>query len=499
MILNVIPFVFRTEIGYIRWRGAIISSFDALYFTNTPIAGFISVISLLLTNNHLTAFQIFTLLSALNVIKFSVSVSMGETLHLLADAKVSLDRIQKFLESGFLMDFQENSTENTNSGENSPAFNNRHFKGLKLNDMKGTKLFWLHEDDSSDEKDSFTNLNDSEPCISLKNVCCSWNEADGLKTLQNISLDIYSKQLVVITGPVGSGKSSLLQAILGELPCHSGEIKPSGSIAYVPQPPWVFSGTVQENITFGKAFNRERFQRVIEACSLQKDLGQFAKGDLENIGQRGVSLSGGQRARICLARALYTNADIFLLDDPLSAVDVHVANHVFEECIRGLLSNKCCLLVTHQHQFLKSADDILVMKQGAVVERGNYNELLDRHILSRFQIVKKDNQRKGSVSRCISRNLMRAHTSTSLMSQDVLADLEEDEEERMVGSVPWSLYWCYFCSAYPAVLLLCLFFLVLFVQGKFFIDGYTVIVSCFCILYTVYFHHLIINIFMSIS
>ena len=402
---------------------------------------------------------------------------MGETLHLLADAKVSLDRIQKFLECGYLMDFQMNST---NNGESSPTFNNRHFKGLKLNRTKVTKLFWLHEDEALHEEDSFMTLNNSEPCISSKNVCCSWNEADGLKTLQNISLDIYNKQLVAITGPVGCGKSSLLQAILGELPCHSGKIKLSGSIAYVPQLPWVFSGTVQENITFGKAFDSERFQRIIEACSLQKDLRQFPKGDLANIGQRGVSLSGGQRARICLARALYTNADIFLLDDPLSAVDVHVANHVFAECIRGLLSDKCCLLVTHQHQFLKSADDILVMKQGTIVEHGKYNELLDRHILSSFQIVKKDNQRKESVRRTVSRTLVRAHTSTSLMSQDVFAGLEEDEEERMVGSVTWSLYWRYFRSAYPAVLLLCLFFLVLFVQGKPFIDGYTVIVS-FCL------------------
>lgn len=458
--------------SYIRRRGAIISSFDALYFTNTPIAGFISIASLLLTNNHLTAFHIFTLISALNVIKFSVSVSMGETLHLLADAKVSVDRIQKFLESSFPMVYPENVNQNANQGgASSPTIlSERHCKERSFSYDKASKLFWLHEDEEQDMEKSLTITDESEPRISLKNVSCHWNETDGLKTLQNISIDIYSKQLIAITGPVGCGKSSLLQVVLGELPCHSGEVKCFGSMAYVPQLPWVFSGTVQENITFGKSFDRVMYQRIVEACSLQEDIDQFSKGDLTNIGQRGVSLSGGQRARICLARALYTNADIFLLDDPLSAVDVRVAKHLFTECIRGLLSDKCCLLVTHHHQFLKSADNILVLKKGTVIANGKYSALQDKDILSRFEFVGRDNQGKVSCSRRTSLSLRRKGTISSFIGQDVFADLEEDEEERLVGSVTWGLYWHYFRSAYPAVLLFCLLFLVFFAQGKCFSD-----------------------------
>ena len=447
-------------------RGVILSSFDALYFTNTPIAGFISVTTLLLTNNYLTAFQIFTLLSTLNVIKFSVSVSVGETLHLLADAKVSLDRIQNFLVTNSSSVAIENSTHNyVNYGYNSPTLDRRHVKEGKINCLEFANVFTLPEENELSE--SSLERNNSESWISLNNVSCSWNEKDDLKTLQNISIEVGKNQLVAITGPVGCGKTSLLQAILGELPCHSGEITYSGSIAYVPQLPWVFSGTVRENITFGKSFDTVRYQKILQACSLWKDLQQFSKDEFTHIGQRGVSLSGGQQARICLARALYADADIFLLDDPFSAVDVQVGSHLFKECILGLLSEKICVLVTHQHQFLTGVDTIFVMEQGTIACHGKYNELQNKDILSKIVIVGKEKERKESFSN--SRYLRRRLTNMSLvLSTDEGAhnDLAEEDEERMVGSVTWRLYWKYFRSAFPAVLLFCLFFLVLLVQGK---------------------------------
>lgn len=377
---------------------------------------------------------------------------MGETLPLLADAKVSLDRIQNFLEL-FVNPQIDYSSDNVDEGNSSPTF---------------SKIFTVHEDSELDE--TYAKKNDIliNPCISLKNIYCSWSEADGLnKTLQNISLDIYRKQLVAITGPVGCGKSSLLLAILGELPCKSGVISHSGVITYVPQLPWIFSGTIQENITFGKSFDGVNYERIIKASCLQKDFCEFSKGDLTHIGQRGVSLSGGQRARICLARALYTDADIFLLDDPLSAVDTKVAAHLYKNCIRGLLFEKCCLLVTHQHQFLKNADNILVMKQGAIVHQGKYEELQARDILSNFSVFNEENKRKHSLDRQTSHRLSRRRTNTSLASpENVPVDLEEGKEERMIGSVNWCLYWRYFRSAYPATMLFCLAGLVLTVQGK---------------------------------
>ena len=466
LIRYIISLIYRKEISYIRLRGAILSSFDALYFTNTPIAGFISVTVLLLTNNYLTAFQIFTLLSTLNVIKFSVSVSVGETLHLLADVKVSLDRIQNFLETNSSSVAIEDATHKINYGCDSPTFDWRHAKKGNFNFPEFSNVFTSPEEIELSK--SSCERNNSVSWISLKNVSCSWNKTDDLKTLQNISIEIGDKQLVAITGPVGCGKTSLLQAILGELPCDSGEITYSGSIAYVPQLPWVFSGTIRENITFGKSFETLRYQKILQACSLEKDLQQFSKGDFANIGQRGVSLSGGQRARICLARALYADARIFLLDDPFSAVDVQVGSHLFKECIRGLLAEKICVLVTHQHQFLTGVDTIFVMEQGTIACHGKYNELQNKDILSKIVIVGKEKERRESVSNN-SRYLRRRLTAMSLvLSTDKGAhnDLEDEHEDRMVGSVTWRLYWQYFRSAFPAVLLFCLFFLVLLVQGK---------------------------------
>lgn len=442
------------------WRGAIISSFDALYFTNTSLAGFFSVTFLLYSKScdQLTAFQIFTLISTLNVIRFSVSVSMGETLHLLADAKVSLKRIQNFLQSVSSVKFQEMPKDSSNSGKDNPGFHNIFDQQLNF-----AALISRQSENSSSQGEN------ASPCISLKNVCCSWNEKDGLRTLQNITMDIYTKHFVAITGTVGSGKSSLLQTILGELPQTTGEMKCYGSIAYCPQLPWVFSGTVRENITFGKPFDNVRYQTIVNACSLQKDFQQLPKGDLTNIGQRGVCLSGGQRARTCLARTLYTNADIILLDDPFSAVDARVANHLFSECIQGLLSEKCRVLVTHHHEFLTRADEIFVLSDGKVVEHGTYDFLLTKDVLSNPEVVQNEISKRSSGSFEHSERLTplrRRSTSRSLQSRNEAIDLKENDEERKVGSVTWSLYWQYFRSAYPVIRLLCLFLLVLLAQGK---------------------------------
>lgn len=384
---------------------------------------------------------------------------------MLADVKVSLDRIQTFLETSSPSVAMETATNKNNNGCDSPTFDWRHAEEGKLDFPEIANASTLPEENILSE--SSRERNNSTSWISLSNVSCSWNETDDFKTLQNISIEISNKQLVAITGPVGCGKTSLLQAILGELPCHSGELTYSGSIAYVPQLPWVFSGTVRENITFGKSLDTVRYQKILQACSLKKDLQQFSKGDFTHIGQRGVSLSGGQRARICLARALYADASIFLLDDPFSAVDVQVGSHLFKECILGLLAEKICVLVTHQHQFLTGVDTIFLMEKGTVACHGKYDELQKEDILSKISITEKVKERKESISN--NRYLRRRLTAISLnLSTDEGAhnDLEEEHEERLVGSVTWRLYWQYFRSAFPAVLLCCLFFLVLLVQGR---------------------------------
>uniref|UniRef100_A0A669CMY6 Cystic fibrosis transmembrane conductance regulator n=1 Tax=Oreochromis niloticus TaxID=8128 RepID=A0A669CMY6_ORENI len=182
-------------------------------------------------------------------------------------------------------------------------------------------------------------------------------------SLQSISLTLNSNQLLAVIGPVGAGKSSLLSSILGELPAEKGVLRVKGQLTYAAQQPWVFPGTIRSNILFGKELNPQKYERVIRACALKRDLELLPDGDQTLIGDRGATLSGGQKARVNLARAVYQDADIYILDDPLSAVDAEVGRHLFEQCICGLLKNKLRILVTHQLQYLKAADQIVVLKE----------------------------------------------------------------------------------------------------------------------------------------
>uniref|UniRef100_A0A8C2FDL4 ATP-binding cassette, sub-family C (CFTR/MRP), member 6a n=1 Tax=Cyprinus carpio TaxID=7962 RepID=A0A8C2FDL4_CYPCA len=186
--------------------------------------------------------------------------------------------------------------------------------------------------------------------------------------------------LVAVVGHVGSGKSSLLSAMLGEMEKKSGHVTVSGSVAYVPQQAWIQNATLKDNILFGHERKDSWYQSVLEACALLPDLGILPARDATEIGEKGLNLSGGQKQRVSLARAVYRKADIYLLDDPLSAVDAHVGQHIFENVIgpNGVLKNKTRILVTHGLSFLPQADLILVMEDGEITEMGSYAELLSR-------------------------------------------------------------------------------------------------------------------------
>lgn len=168
---------------------------------------------------------------------------------------------------------------------------------------------------------------------------------------------------------------SLIQAILGELMPLSGAVEVNGTVSYACQEPWLFPGTVRQNILFGMPMDKQRYHSVIRKCALDKDFESFVYGDRTVIGERGKSLSGGQKARISLARAVYRKADIYLLDDPLSSVDVHVAHHLFEQCIRGFLRSHTVLLVTHQMQLIENVDLVVLMKKGRIIASGNLASL----------------------------------------------------------------------------------------------------------------------------
>ncbi|XP_067134910.1 ATP-binding cassette sub-family C member 4-like [Centruroides vittatus] len=217
--------------------------------------------------------------------------------------------------------------------------------------------------------------------IRMKNVTAAWKK-DTEPTLNDISLSMETGELLTVMGPVGSGKTSLLMSMLGEIPITSGKVSVKGKVAYASQEAWIFNETIKENILFGEEYQEDKYKKVLHITALEKDISLFPKKDLTVVGERGVIMSGGQKARINLARALYLDADIFFLDDPLSAVDVAVAKHIFEKCITKYLKDKICILVTHQIQFLNSASKILVLNKGTCEFIGNYNKMENLKMLT---------------------------------------------------------------------------------------------------------------------
>ncbi|ODQ81978.1 hypothetical protein BABINDRAFT_170555 [Babjeviella inositovora NRRL Y-12698] len=205
---------------------------------------------------------------------------------------------------------------------------------------------------------------------------------DRLKiALHDISFSSHKARLTCIVGTVGSGKSAMLKAILGELPLLSGsKVKIDGSLVYCAQSPWIMNGTVQDNITFGCRFDPDFYAKTVEACALGPDMKVFPDGDKTQVGEKGISLSGGQKARIAIARAVYARADIYLLDDVLSAVDAHVAHHLTTHVLgpQGLLASKTKVLTTNAIPILSHADEILLLEGGKIVERGSYEEAVLR-------------------------------------------------------------------------------------------------------------------------
>lgn len=184
--------------------------------------------------------------------------------------------------------------------------------------------------------------------------------------------------MIGVCGSVGTGKTSLLLASLGQLKKTNGELFRDGSVAYVSQQAWIQNATLKDNILFGEVFNAKKYINTVFCCALNDDVHLLPGGDETEIGERGVNLSGGQKQRVALARALYANRDIYLLDDPLSAVDAHVAAHIMEHAILGQLRSRTVVLVTHQVAHLSQCDQILVMKDGQIVGKGTHQQLLER-------------------------------------------------------------------------------------------------------------------------
>lgn len=296
--------------------------------------------------------------------------------------------------------------------------------------------------------------------VYLKNATARWDELRDY-TLQNVDLTVHAGNFVAIVGQIGSGKSSLLQTILGELPLNDGVLEINGRISFASQKPWVFASSIRQNILFGQPMNETRYNEVLRVCQLNQDINSMPHRDSTIAGERGINLSGGQRARINLARALYSDADIYLLDDPLSAVDAHVASRIVHECICGFLKDKTRILVTHQVQYLKPADLIVVMSSGSVQARGSFVELRNMNLdfMKIFQDVNEKEETNesedGGDTRHSDETTKKKDEETAVA--DGPADVTETRTSGKVSSTVFLAYWKASKNTFLVVLMVVLF------------------------------------------
>ncbi|XP_074089273.1 ATP-binding cassette sub-family C member 2 [Macrotis lagotis] len=361
----------KTELKNLR-SFALLQSVVVFIFNLAPVMVSVTTFTVYVLvdeNNVLDAQKAFTSITLFNILRFPLAM-LPMLISSMLQVSVSTDRLEKYL-----------------TGDDLDASNIRR-------DVHSDKAVQFHEA-------SFT-----------------WDRAIQ-PAVQDVTLDIKTGQLVAVVGSVGCGKSSLMAAMLGEMEPIHGHITIKGSIAYVPQQSWIQNGTVKDNILFGSPLDEKRYQEVLEACALLPDLKILPGGDLTEIGEKGINLSGGQKQRISLARAVYSNSDIYILDDPLSAVDSHVAKHLFTKVIgsNGLLKDKTRLLVTHGIHFLPQVDEIVVLANGTIAEKGSYNVLMANRAT-------------------FAKNLKLYSKQSSSEGEATVGDGDESEDEDDLGLIP---------------------------------------------------------------
>ncbi|KAJ4896549.1 ABC transporter C family member 4 [Raphanus sativus] len=271
--------------------------------------------------------------------------------------------------------------------------------------------------------------------VEVRDGSFSWDDEDNVPALRDINFKVNKGELTAIVGTVGSGKSSLLASVLGEMHRITGQVSVCGSTGYVAQTSWIQNGTVVDNILFGLPMVREKYKEVLSVSCLEKDLEMMEFGDQTEIGERGINLSGGQKQRIQLARAVYQDCDVYFLDDVFSAVDAHTGSDIFKNCVRGALKGKTVLLVTHQVDFLHNVDSILVMREGKIVESGRYNELVSSGLDFGELVAAHETSMELVEAGAESSNIASPRTPTSTsMESPHLSDLNEEHVKSFLGS-----------------------------------------------------------------
>ena len=434
-------------------KSTLLSIIDGVCFTAASAGAFLSVLAIILTGHFISTPTAFMLLAFMFALEKMVLNRLSTSLPLLLELPSTLQRIERFLSMNEIPLTQLEYNRSSFRRESRPALapSMESFPDDHRTVKSGSS-------ENEDGKTDFT--------LSVSGLSCKVNSLGEKFLLQDVSFAASKNSLTVITGQVGSGKSTLLATIAGEVIITSGSVVCPGTLAYVPQSAWVFSGTVRENVLFGEPYNEEWYTKVLEACALIEDINRFPSCDRTFVGEHGIVLSGGQLARVNLARAVYADPDVYLLDDPLSAVDVKVGEHIFEQCICKLLRDKIKVLVTHEKRYMVAADQVLVLDNGSVIKRGNFSEQSDtEQILDTIRDVsvteKEDKKSFGA----------RDGSGTSQMRFRGVRDesdetLEISEEERATGLVSPALYWNYIRTGITTLGVILLILLCVVIQGE---------------------------------
>ncbi|CAK1600132.1 unnamed protein product [Parnassius mnemosyne] len=469
---SIIDTVRRQEIRSIKMSSYIRGVIMSFIMFTARFSIFITVLLYVTYVNRITVENVFFLTCYYNIMRQTMTLFFPQAVGQIAEMHVAIQRIRDFLMSeechlptGEQMStdtrFQKKKPKKRVTISTDPIEATKKHSPVRLLPDPSTSKGSPKEKSKRASK---------EIAIKFENAFCRWIKSSDKEDVKDITLNIFSGSLTTIIGAVGSGKSTILHMMLNELPTSSGSMKVTGTASYASQDPWLFVGSVRQNILFGQPFHRTRYMEVCKVCALERDLSLFPHGDKTVIGERGVSLSGGQRARINLARAVYKEADIYLLDDPLSAVDTHVARHIFENCIKSYLSDKTVVLVTHQIQFIKSVDQIVIMDKGNILAEGTFEDLNEKElaIIQLMQDKTREVREEESTPNLQSHSMLlpsavslTRRRLSIILGTSSFADQELEAEAQAIGRVRGSVYKEYFLAgtSYIYVFIVCIMFI----------------------------------------
>eukprot|EP00960_Hanusia_phi_P063575 765515-Hanusia_phi.AAC.2 len=365
------------------WKNSMWAIFSTFLWAGSPmLVALITFTFYSLSGNELRPNIAFTALALFNVLRFPLN-TLPMIINIIVESQVALGRLTNYLLAD---EVDKKYYLNAKEGLDDPQslyFSRKEEDQLAESPIviQDGRFSWSNTPTAKQEDKKASNF--LSKLLQIFKGVPKMRKGDELTTyncvLRDIDLEVKKGELCMVAGKVGCGKTSLLCAILGEMKKESGSVSLSGRIAYAAQQPWIKNATVRDNILFGSEYDEEKYGAVIEVCALLQDFEVLPAGDQTEIGEKGINLSGGQKARISLARAVYQDADVYLLDDPLSAVDVHVSKHLFEECIKRYLRGKTIILVTHQIQYLPGADKVLYLDGSRIVAQGTFASISEAH------------------------------------------------------------------------------------------------------------------------